>query len=239
MQTGTASWIEPFTADQLNAWTKQAMANSPYRDAKLDENPALPPIQHVLYIVRENRTYDQVLGDMKEGNGDASLVLFGENITPNLHKIAREFVLLDNFYVNSDVSADGHNWATAAIAPDYVQKLWPNQYAGRRKKYDFEAQDPATLPPAGYIWTNAAAAGVSMRNLGYMVENKPDAPLGAEQIAGLRDVVLSKVTNRFFRGFDLGYSDIERTKVFLSEFAEYEKTGNMPRLIVMRLGNDH
>ena len=75
---------------------------------------------------------------MKEGNGDASLVLFGENVTPNLHKIAREFVLLDNFYVNADVSADGHNWSTAAIAPDYVQKLWPNSYAGRRKLYDYE-----------------------------------------------------------------------------------------------------
>ena len=104
-------------------------------------NP-LPAIQHVIYIVKENRTYDQVLGDMKEGNGDPSLVLFGENVTPNLHKLAREFVLLDNFYVNSDVSADGHNWSTAAIAPDYVQKLWPNSYADRRKTYDFEEQRP-------------------------------------------------------------------------------------------------
>ena len=134
-------------------------------------------IEHVIYIVKENRTYDQVLGDMKEGNGDASLVLFGENVTPNLHKLAREFVLLDNFYVNSDVSADGHNWSTAAIAPDYVQKLWPNEYAGRRRLYDFEEQDPASLPPAGYLWTNAAAAGISIRNFGYMVNNKPDAAI--------------------------------------------------------------
>src|SRR5262249_18405285 len=168
MQTGTASWIEPFTLDQLDAWTKKAIANSPYADAKLDEKPTLPPIEHVIYIVRENRTYDQVLGDMKEGNGDPSLVLFGEQATPNAHKLAREFVLLDNFYVNWDVSADGHNWSTAGIAPDYVQKLWPNQYAGRRKLYDFEEQDPASLPPAGYIWTNAASAGITIRNYGYM-----------------------------------------------------------------------
>ncbi len=147
--------------DQLDGWTRQALANSAYRDEKLDETSKLPPIQHVIYIVQENRTYDQVLGDMKEGNGDPSLVLFGENVTPNGHKLAREFVLLDNFYVNADVSADGHNWSTAAIAPDYVQKLWPNQYAGRRKLYDFEEQDPASLPPAGYIWTNAHAAGLS------------------------------------------------------------------------------
>jgi len=118
---------------------------------------------------------------MKEGNGDASLVLFGENVTPNLHKLAREFVLLDNFYVNSDVSADGHNWSTAAIAPDYVEKLWPNEYGHRRRLADFEEQDPASLPPAGYLWTNAAAAGISIRNFGYMVDNKPDAANGSNK----------------------------------------------------------
>ena len=239
MQTGTASWIEPFTAEQLNAWTARVLANSPYRDQKLDEPSPLPKIEHVIYIVKENRSYDQVLGDLKEGNGDPSLVLFGENSTPNLHKLAREFVLLDNFYVNSDVSADGHNWSTAAIAPDYVQKMWPNKYASRRIPYDFEEQDAASLPPAGYLWTNAVAAGLSLRNFGYMVNNKPDAAPGAEQITGVRDPVLAKVTNPLYRGFDLNYPDVDRTKVFLNELAQYEKTGNMPRLIVMRLGNDH
>jgi YVTN family beta-propeller protein len=258
LQTGTASWIEAFTPEQLDAWSKQVLANSPYRDSKLTEAVPLPPIEHVIYIVKENRTYDQVLGDMKEGNGDASLTLFGENVMPNHHKLAREFVLLDNFYVNSDVSADGHNWSTAAIAPDYVQKLWPNQYAGRRKLADFTEQDPTSLPPAGYLWTNAAAAGVSIRNFGYMVNNKPNpagagataesagAPAAAQaattpgaQITGVRDPVLAKVTNPMFRGFDLLYPDVERAKVFLAELAEYEKSGAMPRLIVMRLGNDH
>ena len=240
IQTGSASWIGPFTVEQLNAWTAKALANSPYRDPKLDEPSALPNIEHVIYIVKENRSYDQVLGDMKEGNGDPSLVLFGENITPNLHKLAREFVLFDNFYVNGDVSADGQNWSTAAIAPDYVQKMWPSMYAGRRDLYDFEEQDPTSLPPAGYLWTNATAAGISLRNFGYMVNNKGPAPApGAEQIASVRDPVLAKVTNPFYRGFDLGYPDVERTKIFLNELAEYEKTGNMPRLIVMRLPNDH
>ena len=206
MQTGTASWIEPFNDQQLDAWTQKALANSPYRDARLDDPNPLPPIQHILYVVRENRTYDQVLGDLKEGNSDPSLVLFGENITPNLHKLAREFVLLDNFYVNSDVSADGHNWSTAAISPDYVEKLWPNKYANRRPTCDFAEQDPASLPPAGYLWTNAGAAGISMRNYGYMVNNKAGAAIGEEQITGVRDPVLAKVTNRFFRGFDLGSS---------------------------------
>jgi YVTN family beta-propeller protein len=241
MQTGTASWIDPFTVEQLNTWTAQTLANSPYRDQKLDQPSPLPTIEHVIYIVKENRTYDQVLGDMKEGNGDPSLVLFGEHITPNLHKLAREFVLFDNFYVNSDVSADGHAWSTAAIAPDYIQKMWPNHYADRRKTYDFEEEDPTSLPPTGYLWTNAATAGLSLRNFGYMVNNKkpiPAAP-GAEQISGVRDPVLAKVTNPLYRGFDLDYPDVERARVFLDELGEYEKTGNMPRLIVMRLGNDH
>jgi len=189
--------------------------------------------------VRENRTYDQVLGDMKEGNGDPSLVLFGENSTPNHHKLAREFVLLDNFYVNSDVSADGHNWSTAAISPDYVEKMWPNKYANRRTVSDFAEQDPTSLPPAGYLWTNAAAAGISLRNFGYMVNNKPNAGLEPVQINSVRDPVLAKVTNPGFRGFDLDHPDVHRAKVFLTELYDYEKTGNMPRLIVMRLGNDH
>ena len=239
MQTGTASWIPAFTDEQLAAWTTKALANSPYRDSKLDDASPLPKIEHVIYIVKENRTYDQVLGDMKEGNGDSSLIMFGENVTPNLHKLARQFVLFDNFYVSSDVSADGHNWSTAAISPDYVEKMWPNKYAGRRTVHDFEEMDPASLPPAGYLWTNASAAGVSLRNFGYMVNNKPGAPLGAEQITGVRDPVLAKATNPMYRGFDLSYPDVERAKVFLAELAEYQKSGNMPRLITMRLGNDH
>jgi YVTN family beta-propeller protein len=251
LQTGTASFIDPITDQRLREYSKTVLANSPYRDARLDDagtggagpipnHPGAPsPIEHIIYIVKENRTYDQVLGDMKEGNGDPSLVLFGEQITPNHHKLAREFVLLDNFYVNSDVSADGHNWATAAIAPDYVQKMWPNSYAGRRKLYDYEGQEPTALPPAGYLWTNAAAAGIAMRNYGYFVNNrKPPAADGA-QIESVRDPVLRKVTNPNYRGFDLDYPDVERAKVFLRDLAEFESTGQMPRLILMRLGNDH
>lgn len=239
MQTGTASWIEPFTPAQLETWTQAALNDMPYRDAKLDETSPLPAIQHVLYIVKENRTYDQVLGDMKEGNGDPNLVLFGENVTPNLHKIAREYVLLDNFYVNADVSADGHNWSTAAIAPDYVNKLWPSNYAKRRAVYDFEEQDAAALPPAGYLWTNANAAGLSIRNFGYMAENKEGAKPGEEQIRKVNDPILAKCTNRYYRSFDLDYPDVERANTFLKELRDYERTGEMPRLIVMRLGNDH
>jgi hypothetical protein len=176
---------------------------------------------------------------MKQGNGDPSLLMFGEEVTPNHHKLARQFVLLDNFYVNSDVSADGHNWSTAAIAPDYVQKLWPNSYAGRRRLYDYEGQEPTAVPPTGYLWTNAAAAGISMRNFGYFVNNRAKPLADGVQIDSVRDRILNAVTNRYYRGFDLDYPDVERARVFLRELAEYEKSGQMPRLIFVRLGNDH
>ena len=239
IQTGTASFIDPFTGEQLQSYTKIAMANSAYRDEKLDTPNPFPPIEHVIYIVKENRSYDQVLGDMKEGNGDPSLVLFGEKVTPNEHKIARQFVLLDNFYVNGDVSADGHSWSTAAIGTDYIQKMWPNSYANRRNHYDYEEQDPTDAPPAGYLWSSAAGAGISMRNYGYMAQNRATAAADGTQVELVRDPALRSVTNLHYRDFDLEYPDVERVKVFLADLEEFEKSGVMPRLMFMRLGNDH
>jgi len=252
LQTGTASFIAPPDNEALAAYSETVLENSPYRDKLLEDAgtgpgspiPARPgdpsPIEHIIYIVKENRTYDQVFGDMKQGNGDPSLVLFGEEVTPNHHKLAREFVLLDNFYVNSDVSADGHSWSTAAIASDYVQKMWPNSYGLRRRGYDFEGQEPTSFPPTGYLWTNAAAAGITMRNYGYFVANRPLKTVDdGVQVAVVRDPVLNPVTNRRYRGFDLDYPDVERAKVFLADLEEFEKTGQMPQLVFMRLGNDH
>ena len=252
IQTGTISFVDAPSDKDLAAYSDRVLANSPYRDSMMEEAaipqgnpvPAHPtdpsPIKHVVYIVQENRTYDQVLGDMKKGNGDPSLVLFGEKVTPNHHKIANDFVLFDNFYVSSDVSADGHNWATAAIAPDYTIKLSPNSYAGRRKGgYDYEGQEIANRPPAGYIWTNARQAGISMRNYGYFATNRKTPGPNGEQIESSRDAVLGPVTNPNYRAFDLEYSDIERAKVFLKDLAQFETSGEMPKLIFMRMGNDH
>jgi len=252
IQTGTASVIEPFTLDQLEAYTRTVLANSPYRDSKLEVEAGIPdgnpvpqapgmptPIRYVIYIVKENRSYDQVFGDLGKGNGDPSLVIFDERSTPNHRKLAREFVLFDNFYVNADVSADGHNWSTAAIAPDYVQKLWPNSYARRRRHSDYVNQDPASGVPAGYIWNNALAAGVTVRNYGHQVDNKAKPGPDGIQVERVRDPQLAKLTNMKFRGFDTDYPDVERAKVFLEDLAEFEKKGEMPRFILMRLGNNH
>ena len=251
IQTGTISFVDSPSDKELMAYTDAVIANSPYRDS-LMESVSIPqgnpvprrptdpsPIKHVIYIVQENRTYDQVLGDIKKGNGDASLVLFGENVTPNHHKIANDFVLFDNFYVNSDVSADGHNWATAAIAPDYTIKLSPNSYAGRRKLYDYEGQEVANRPPAGYLWTNAHEAGITLRNYGYYVSNRKTAGPNGEQVEGVRDPILGPVTSPFYRGFDLEYSDIQRANVFIKDLAQFEAAGQMPQLLTVRMGNDH
>lgn len=247
IQRGTVQFVDLPDDASMRNYTAEVLANSPYRDEKLDDPGAPPgsvvrsggPIKHVIYIVKENRTYDQVLGDIKEGNGDPALVMFGEKVTPNLHKIAHEFVLLDNFYVNSDVSADGQNWATAAIAPDYTQRMWPNSYAKRRDKYDYEGQEPTNAPPAGYIWTAAKQAGVSMRNYGYYVDNRKTPEPDGTQITSVRDPILAPVTDPNYRGFDLEYPDVERAKEFVSELRDFEKAGSMPQLMIVRMGNDH
>jgi len=249
IQRGSASVLPEPSPEEMAAHTEQVLANSPWRRTRalqgpprghpLEEGGEACPIRHVIYVVKENRTYDQVLGDLGIGNGDPSLTLFGEEVTPNHHKLAREFVLLDNFYVNADVSADGHNWSSAAIAPAYVQRMWPNSYAARRRHYDYEGGERAALPPAGYIWSNAMQAGLSFRNYGWWVTNITPAPASGRQIAAVRDPSLAQHTNMDFRGFDLDYPDVERVKVFLKDLAEFERKGEMPRFITIRLGNDH
>jgi hypothetical protein len=239
IQTGSMSIVEDF-ADKLPGHTKTVLANSPYRDAVLETpRPDLPQVEHVVYIIKESRTYDQVLGDLGIGNGDPSLTLFGENVSPNHHKLAREFVLLDNFYVSADVSADGHNWSTAAIAPAYVQRMWPNSYGGRRKHDDYEGGEAAALPPAGYLWTNAAQKGVAIRNYGWWGANITPAPAEGPQIAAVRDPVLAKVTCMEYRGFDLDYPDVERVKPFLKELAQAERNGKLAQLVLLKIPNDH
>lgn len=252
MQRGTASLIETVSSADLVAWTDRVRRNTPYREEKRylghrgDSSviPALAtersPIEHVVYIIKENRTYDQVLGDIGKGNSDPSLTVFGEKVTPNHHKLAREFVLLDNFYVNADVSADGHNWSTAAIAPDYVQRMWPNSYAGRRKTYDYEGGEPAALPPAGYIWNNVLAKGLRLRNYGYYLTNRPIKDVkDNDHIALVRDPALAPHTHRAYRAYDLDYRDTDRAKVFIEDLARMSREKQFPHFTLLRLGNDH
>ena len=254
IQTGTVGFLPAPDEGQLQSFSATVVQNSPYSDDILygppsgDEQQVYfsssenhpSPIKHVIYIVKENRTYDQVLGDIESGNGDKSLVLFGERITPNLHRIARDFILYDNFYENADVSADGHNWASAAIAPDYTVKMWPSEYGHRRQNYDFEGTEPANSAPAGYIWDNALQKGLTVRDYGYWSSNLPlKAISGVRQIEKVHDPVLQNNTDMNYRGWDLEYSDVDRAKEFAREWKEFDAKGDAPQFMVVRMGNDH
>jgi YVTN family beta-propeller protein len=244
---GSVSIIPVPDKAALERHTKQVYANAPYTEkgrlaVPFTGESAVPrkvgersPIHHVIYVIKENRTYDQVFGDLREGNGDPSLTLFGEEVTPNHHALAREFVLLDNLYANAEVSAGGHNWSMGAYATDYVEKTWPSQYSGRRKTYDYEGGASIVAPSAGYIWDACKRAGVSYRNYGEWVVNgrRPTDP------ARPRSGALEGHIDPLYRGWDLQYSDLDRAKRFLAELSRFEKRGSMPKLQIVRLGNDH
>lgn len=252
-QIGAVSVVAPFDADKLAEYTKTVSMSSPYSDELLEhpisneqvaffaQTPAhKSPIQHVIYVIKENRTYDQVLGDMPQGNGDKSLVLFGEQYTPNIHALAREFILYDNFYENADVSAEGHNWANAAIAPDYTVRTWPAEYAGRRKGYDYEGTEAANSPPAGYIWDNAMQAGLTVRDYGEWDSVFPANQVqNGIQIKSIADPALKGHVDMQYRGWDLEYPDTDRAHEFAREWKTFEASGQAPSFMVVRLGNDH
>lgn len=186
------------------------------------------PIKHVFYIIKENRTYDQVLGDMKEGNGDPSLVLFGENITPNLHNLARQFVLLDNFYVDGEVSADGHNWSLGAYATDYLEKNWPTSYGGRGGSYPGEGERKIANGKH-FIWDMCKKAGVSYRTYGeFISDNKtPNLP-------SLQDHFCKTYT-----GWDMTVRDTVRFRQWKHDFDALLAQDKVPALSTLRFGNDH
>jgi DNA-binding beta-propeller fold protein YncE len=196
------------------------------------------PIKYCLYIIKENRTYDQVLGDLPQGNGDPSLCLFPERITPNHHKLAREFVLLDNFYVEGEVSADGHEWTMGAYATDFVEKTWPLSYGHNKlKKFPYPAEGNFDLarPAGGYLWDRAKEAGVSYRSYGEFVRNgKTTNDPGTARVAALKGQF-----DPWFRSFDMDYPDVLRARRYLSELRRFEQEGEMARLQIIRLPNDH
>jgi DNA-binding beta-propeller fold protein YncE len=253
IQTGTVQFLPAPDNAKLDELSHVVRDSSPYRDDVIygpvaSEQTAYfsraedheSPIKHVIYIIKENRTYDQVLGDIEKGNGDKTLNLFGQEITPNLHQLARDYILYDNFYENSDVSADGHNWASAAIAPDYTVKMWPSEYGHRSKVYDFEGDEPANTPPAGYIWDNALQAGLTIRDYGQWTTNFPmKQVVDGKQIKAVKDPALRPYVDMNYRGFDLDYSDIDRAKEFIREWKDFDDKGTVPNMSIVRMGNDH
>ena len=180
--------------NQLADLTRQVEESNRLRSeaASIRFQTGANPIKHVIYIIKENRTYDQVFGDLKVGNGDRSLTLYGQDVTPNQHKLALQFGVLDNFYDSGEVSGDGHVWSTAAITSDYNEKTWPIGYRGHERTYDFEGMvaDEFPLdrriadvdsPQTGYLWANAASHGLTYRAYGEFISTEFCTGRGEDQ----------------------------------------------------------
>ncbi len=229
---GALSIIARPDAARMAAYTEQVRRNSPYtpetlRRVGMKSNSVIPdevgepcPIKYVLYIIKENRTYDQVLGAFKDaqgrpaGNGDSNLVMFGEAVTPNQHQLARDYVLLDNLYCNGEVSVDGHSWCDAAIATDFNQRSWIISYSKHGK---LPGNEEMENPAAGYLWDLCQRHGVSYKNYGE----------GAQRVASVN------------RGNWTGERDTDKAQCWIDDLHAAEKAGALPRFTIMSLGENH
>lgn len=236
---GTMSIIHEPSVDQLGIFSQAVYHNSAYKQTEaamskgVAGNPVpmkqgeTSPIKYVFYLIKENRTYDQVLGDVKGGNGDPSLVLFGENITPNLHKLVKDFVLIDNFYCDGEVSADGHEWSMGAYATDYLEKTWPTSYGGRGGNYDGEGMR-AVANNKVYIWNQCREKNISYRTYGEFTDAK------RATIPVLDDHFCST-----YAGWDLSIKDTSRFYAWKKEFDSLLVINAVPQFNTLRFGNDH
>jgi YVTN family beta-propeller protein len=272
---GTLSLIKMPSARELSTYTSAALANMRYpllRQAALPSRPGQParPVperagepsvfKHVVYIIKENRTYDQVLGDVKEGNGDASLCVFGARITTNQHKLAREFVLLDNTYCSGILSADGHQWADSALTTDYLEKSFagfPRSYVDGMEDDDVDA---LAYSPAGFIWDNAIAHGKTLRDYGefaitetrwkdkarasrtkfldfYRDFKNQSGEIEIHSRPAIESLRPYLATNTV--GWDLKIPDVFRAAKFIAELKEFERKDEFPNLTIICLPNDH
>jgi YVTN family beta-propeller protein len=240
LMKGTMSIIDMPSEKQLSIFSQQVYKNTPYTKekeslSKGEEGNPIPqkigdksPIKYVFYIVKENRTYDQVLGDVKEGNGDTSLVLFGEKITPNQHKLVQDFVLLDNFYVDGEVSADGHNWSLGAYATDYLEKNWVTSYGGRGGEYDAEGTRKIANNKGGFIWDACKRAAVSYRTYGEFADDyKPNIP------------VLENHFCPYYTSWDQRVRDTTRANQWKRDFDSLVAVNAVPQMNTLRIINDH
>ncbi|HSU56422.1 MAG TPA: bifunctional YncE family protein/alkaline phosphatase family protein [Candidatus Dormibacteraeota bacterium] len=229
---GSISFIARPDNTQMAAYTEQVRRNSSYRPENLTQNPlpgssVIPshvgdpcPIKHVLFIIKENRTYDQVFGDMTDasgkpiGNGAPNLAIYGEKVTPNHHGLAREFVLFDNLFSNSEVSVDGHSWCDAALATDFNQRSWIMSYSRHGR---IPGNTEMEVPASGYLWDLCRRNGVSFKNYGE----------GARRVPSIN------------RGNWSGGRDTERVEHWVCDLHQAEQTGDLPRFTIMSLGEDH
>ncbi len=263
--SGSVSLIPIPSTEQLSKYTEQVQHNNnlqlllaaPAPDEVAGGPMPVPDrpdrasvFKHVLYIIKENRTYDQVFGDMPQGDGDPALVHFGREVTPNHHALAEQFVLLDNFYCSGVLSADGHQWATEAFATDYLEK----SFGGFNRSYPYNGTDPLAYAASGFIWDKVLRKGLSFRNYGEFVQARitprtitwKDAwkdfnsggnaiQIRAEtQVATLRPYLCPT-----FIGFPGTVPDAYRAREFIKELKEFEAKDTLPDFMIMLLPNDH
>jgi YVTN family beta-propeller protein len=248
--SGALSIVPIPNEKQLAAYTATVYRNCPYSDALLTNAPsplktAIPtkvgdpsPIKHVIYIIKENRTYDQVFGALKQGNGDPSLVMFGEEVTPNHHKLAKEFVLLDNLYCNGHVSRDGHPWSTMAYNTDWIARDWALTYS-RRTGVDDDDEGNLAKAPSGYLWDACARAGLTYRSYGEYGARVSE-PDGSARMEGRVPGLVGHMCPEY--GIAKGgkkIRDTDNVDIFLKEFRQFETNNHLPRFMVMSLGEDH
>jgi DNA-binding beta-propeller fold protein YncE len=206
-----------------------------------------PPFEHVIYIIKENRTYDQVFGDLSQADGNTSLVFFPRAVSPNHHALAERFGIFDRFFVNAEVSPDGHNWSMAAYATDYLEKTVPSNYSSRGRTYDYQGtnrnkvpDDDVSEPSSGYLWNLAERAGITYRNYGAFVTESDDPPeKGSAVTTAATKRALIGHTNTAYSGWNLDIPDQKRVDVWLKDFQEFIQAGKLPALEIMTLPNDH
>jgi phospholipase C len=209
---------------RANGWDRAATA------------PDYPPIEHVLYVIKENRSYDQVLSDLRQGDGDTSLIFFGRTVTPNIHALAERFGLYDRFFVNAEVSADGHDWATAAYVTDYREKTTQPTYADKREAQDeSEEGEDAAEPANGYLWNLAQHAGISYRNYGEFLD--PDKVRPGYYTTS--KPYLASHSHPTFPNFDMKIPDQHRADLWLADFHGQVQRGAFPTLETIWLPRDH
>lgn len=206
--------------------------------------------KHVLYIIKENKTYDQVFGDIKQGNGDSSLCVFGRNITPNQHALAENFVLLDNMYCNGVLSADGHQWTNEGYVTDYMEK----SFGDFIRSYPYEGDDPLAYASSGFIWDKVLERGLRFRDYGEFVHgsirpaNATWTDIYNEYKNGTDNIKLTPTAELHtirpylcpnFIGFPSTVPDVYRAREFIKELHAFEKNDSFPNFMIMLLPNDH
>ena len=206
--------------------------------------------KHVVYIIKENRTYDQIFGDMPQGNGDTSLVHFGYEVTPNHHKLAETFVLMDNYYCSGILSADGHQWTNEAFVTDYIEK----SFGGFTRSYPYDGDDAIAYASSGFIWDNVLRNGLTFRNYGEFVDaiinpgNATFTDIYNDFKEGTKKITIKAKANLeqlepyicpTFIGFPNKVPDVYRATEFIKELKQFEKNNNFPNFIIMLLPNDH